>query len=97
MGERACADPVAAWREPGAVAGRHRKRTGQFRAADALHRRAGGEFLEGTPGRLTIWPITNRMDMLAAGAETAPAGRSECRRTRPSNRMPSGFARTDLP
>ena len=46
----ASADPAAAWPQPGAVALGHRERAGEFRAANAFHRRARGDILAGPPG-----------------------------------------------
>ena len=53
MGDRARADPASARPEPGAVAGRHRKRAGEFRAPDALDRRARRRLLEDPPAGLS--------------------------------------------
>ena len=52
MGDGACADHASARSEPDGVAGRYRKRAGEFRAPDALDRRARRRLLEDPPAGL---------------------------------------------
>src|SRR5260370_37951581 len=54
MGDRACADPASAGPEPGGVAGRYRKRAREFRASDAVDRRARRRLLETPPVGLIL-------------------------------------------
>src|SRR5258707_15170058 len=53
MGDRAGFDPAPVGSEPGGVAGGYRKRAREFRAPDALDRRARRRLLEDPPPALS--------------------------------------------
>ena len=84
-----------------AVAGRYRKRAGEFRAPDALDRRARRRLLEDPPAGLIAAakippkPLTCALCFADNDAVWRRQGSATCLRTPRFRRMPSGSATTD--